>query len=157
MHGHISCTADWQPFCNSLDDTKKAAVAEAEVFMIDGNEMDAAQQGCLIAKQHGTKVLYDCGGLYPGVERVLKLTDVMIPSEEFAMGHTGEGSAEAAARKLYEMYSPRVVVVTQGKRGGILFDGKNVTSYPIYPAEVVRYYYFRCPNNGTPVRLCLLM
>ena len=28
-------------------------------------------------------------------------------------------------------------MVTQGKRGGILFDGKTVTEYPIYPAEVV--------------------
>jgi sulfofructose kinase len=27
--------------------------------------------------------------------------------------------------------------VTQGKRGGILFDGERLTSYPIYPATVV--------------------
>ena len=90
-----------------------------------------------IARENGTTVLYDCGGLYPNVERLLALTDIMIPSEEFAMGHTGADNAEDAARRLYDMYSPRVVVVTQGKRGGILFDGKNVTSYPIYPAKVV--------------------
>ena len=35
------------------------------------------------------------------------------------------------------MYSPEVVVITQGKRGGIIFDGKEITAYPIYPAKVV--------------------
>ena len=78
-----------------------------------------------------------CGGLYDGVEELLALTDIMIPSEEFALGHTGEKTAEAAANKLYEMYSPKVVVVTEGKRGGTLFDGENLTRYPIYPAKVV--------------------
>ena len=49
----------------------------------------------------------------------------------------GVGAFEDAARKLYETYHPEVVVVTQGKRGGILFDGEKIISYPIYPAEVV--------------------
>ena len=82
-------------------------------------------------------MLYDCGGLYEGVSSLLALTDIMIPSEEFALGHTGEKTAEAAAKKLYDTYHPEVVVVTQGKRGGLLYDGNAFTSYPIYPAVVV--------------------
>ena len=105
--------------------------------MADGNEMDAAVEGAKIARENGVKVLYDCGGLYDGVERLLALTDVMIPSEEFAMGHTGEKDAASAAKKLYEMYNPEYVVVTRGKFGGLLYDGKVVTEYPIYPADVV--------------------
>ena len=121
----------------ALDDAKRSAIANADILMVDGNEMDAAVEAAKYAKEHGTKVLYDCGGLYPNVERLLALTDIMIPSEEFAMGHTGCDNAEDAARKLYALYAPEVVVVTQGKRGGILFDGNTVTAYPIYPAEVV--------------------
>ena len=105
--------------------------------MVDGNEMGAALEAAKIAKENGTKVLYDCGGLYDGVEKLLTLTDIMIPSEEFAMGHTGEKDAASAAKKLYEMYHPEYVVVTRGKEGGLLFDGKDVTEYPIYPADVV--------------------
>lgn len=120
-----------------LSEAQKKAVAEAELLMVDGNELCAAVEAAKIAKKNGVKVLYDCGGLYPNVDKLLALTDIMIPSEEFAMGHTGTDSAETAARKLYELYSPEVVVVTQGKRGGIMFDGKNVTAYPIYPAKVV--------------------
>ena len=113
------------------------AVKDAEILMVDGNEMDAAVEGAKIARENGTKVLYDCGGLYEGVERLLALTDIMIPSEEFSLGHTGCKTAEEAARKLYEAYSPEVVVITQGKRGGIIYDGKDIVAYPIYPAVVV--------------------
>lgn len=120
-----------------LSDAQKAAIREADVLMVDGNELDAAVEAATIARACGVKVLYDCGGLYPNVDRLLAQTDIMIPSEEFAMGHTGCATAEEAARKLYETYSPEIVVITQGKRGGILFDGKTVTQYPVYPAEVV--------------------
>lgn len=112
------------------------AIAQADILMVDGNEMDAAEAACQIAKQNGTKVLYDCGGLYEGVERLLKLTDVMIPSEEFAMSHTGCATPEAAAAKLYELYRPEVVVVTCGKEGGIIYAG-SVEHYPAFQVTAV--------------------
>ncbi len=120
-----------------LNETQKQAVRDAEILMVDGNEMDAAVEGAKIAKDNGTKVLYDCGGLYDGVEKLLALTDIMIPSEEFSLGHTGCKTAEEAAKKLYEIYNPEIVVITQGKKGGIIYDGKEIISYPIYPAKVV--------------------
>ena len=120
-----------------LDDAKRRAIAEADILMVDGNELDAAVEAAAVARESGTRVLYDCGGLYPNVERLLALTDIMIPSEEFAMGHTGCDGAESAAKKLYETYHPTVVVVTQGKRGGLLYDGEKTVAYPIYPANVV--------------------
>lgn len=120
-----------------LNDVQRQAIRDAELLMVDGNEMDAAIEAAKIARENGTKVLYDCGGLYEGVEKLLSLTDIMIPSEEFALCHTGCTTAEKAAKKLYEDYGPQVVVITQGKRGGITYDGENTVSYPIYPAVVV--------------------
>lgn len=120
-----------------LNDAQIEAIKNAELLMVDGNEMDAAVEAAKIARANGTKVLYDCGGLYEGVERLLALTDIMIPSEEFSLGHTGAETAEEAAKKLYDTYHPEVVVVTQGKKGGIIYDGKETVSYPIYPAVVV--------------------
>ena len=105
--------------------------------MVDGNELDAAVEAAKIAKSKGVKVLYDCGGLYPGVEKLLAHTDIMIPSEEFSLGHTGCQTVEAAAKKLYNAYHPDVVVITQGKKGGILYDGKAVISYPAFPVTAV--------------------
>lgn len=120
-----------------LSDAQKKAIVNAEILMVDGNEMTAACDAAKIARENGTKVLYDCGGLYDGVEKLLALTDIMIPSEEFSLGHTGCKTAEEAAKKLYEIYSPEVVVITQGKKGGIIYDGEKITAYPIYPAKVV--------------------
>lgn len=120
-----------------LSEKQIEAIKNAELLMVDGNELDAAVEAAKIARANGVKVLYDCGGLYAGIEKLLSLTDIMIPSEEFAMGHTGEKDAASAAKKLYEMYHPDFVVVTRGKFGGLLYDGKCVTEYPIYPADVV--------------------
>ncbi len=120
-----------------LNDEQKQAIVNAKILMVDGNELKAAVEGAKIARENGVKVLYDCGGLYEGVEKLLALTDIMIPSEEFALGHTGCDNANDAAKKLFELYKPEVVVITQGKKGGIIFDGVNVKDYPIYPAVVV--------------------
>ncbi|MBO4432729.1 MAG: hypothetical protein J5852_04270 [Clostridia bacterium] len=120
-----------------LNDKQINAIKNAKILMVDGNELSAAVKAAKIARDNGVLVLYDCGGLYDGVKELLALTDIMIPSEEFALGITGETIAEKAAFKLYETYKPQVVVITQGKRGGILYDGKTAVSYPIYPANVV--------------------
>ncbi len=120
-----------------LDDAQKQAVKDAALLMVDGNEMDAAVEATKLARESGVKVLYDCGGLYPNVERLLAHTDIMIPSEEFSLGHTGCKSAEEAAKKLYDTYKPEVVVITQGSRGGILYDGKTVTAYPAFRVNAV--------------------
>lgn len=120
-----------------LSPMQKKEIEQANILMVDGNELEAAVEAASLARANGVKVLYDCGGLYPNVEKLLALTDIMIPSEEFALGHTGCENAADAAKALYATYSPEVVVVTRGKHGGLLFDGQRVIKYPIYPAEVV--------------------
>ncbi len=121
----------------SLSDEQMSAIRSAKLLMVDGNDLRGATLAARLARESGTKVLYDCGGLYDGVSELLSLTDIMIPSEEFALGHTGCACAEDAAKKLYELYRPEVVVITQGKRGGLIYDGKDLISYPIYPARVI--------------------
>lgn len=120
-----------------LSEKQKQLIMDSEILMVDGNEMDAAEEGCKLARENDTKVLYDCGGLYEGVERLLKLTDVMIPSEEFALGHTGCDNVSDAAKRLYELYHPEVVVITCGKEGGLIYDGETSVSYPAFLVEAV--------------------
>lgn len=126
---------DLPPF--ELNILHEQQIKKAEILMIDGNEMSAAISGAKIAKENGVKVLYDAGGLYDGVENLLPFADYLIPSKEFALGHTGEKTVEDAAKKLYKMYNPLVVVITCGKEGGYHFDGKTGVYYPIYPVEAV--------------------
>ncbi len=113
------------------------AIVNADIYMVDGNDMNAAIEGAKIAKENKTKVLYDAGGLYEGVENLLPYSDILIPSEEFALGHTETSDVCDAAKILYEKYSPEVVVITQGKKGGIIFDGKEIKEYPAFLVDAV--------------------
>lgn len=120
-----------------LNEAQERAVRDADILMIDGNEMDGAEAAARIARESGTKVLYDCGGLYVGVERLLRLTDIMIPSEEFALAHTETTDVREAAKKLMDTYHPEVVVITRGKLGGLYFDGNAFWDYPAFPVDAV--------------------
>ena len=118
-----------------LNDEQKKAIIGADLLMIDGNEMSGALEAVKIARENGTKVLFDAGGLYDNVECLLPYADILIPSEEFALGITGEKKAENAAKRLYEKYNPDVVVITQGKNGGTLYDGTRLTAYPAFSVK----------------------
>ena len=120
-----------------LSDAQKKAIADAEILMIDGNDMEEAMEAVKIAKENGTKVLYDAGGLYEGVENLLPYADILIPSEEFSLGFTGANNVCDAAKILFEKFSPEVVVITQGKEGGIIFDGNEVVHYPAFLVDAV--------------------
>ena len=120
-----------------LSDKQKDGIRNAQILMVDGNDLSAAIEGAKIARESGTKVLYDAGGLYEGIEELLKLTDILIPSEEFSLGHTKCDNVEDAAKALYEKYSPEVVVITQGKKGGIIYDGNEIKSYPAFLVDAV--------------------
>ena len=129
MGGHL--------FTLKLNDKHKEAIKSAKILMVDGNELEAALQAAKLARGNGVSVLYDAGGLYEGVEQLLRYTDILIPSEEFAISHTQEENVFIAAKKLYNLYHPKVVVITRGKQGGLLYDGSDFTVYPVYPARVV--------------------
>lgn len=116
---------------------QKHAIARADILMVDGNELDAATDGARTANSNGTKVLYDAGGLYEGVERLLPLTDILIPSAEFAMGHTNTRDIETAAKVMFEKYTPEIVVVTDGKNGGIMYNGNETWHYPAFEVKAI--------------------
>lgn len=121
----------------TLSEAQKEAVRRAKILMVDGNELPAALEAAAIARESGTKVLYDAGGRYPGVEQLLALADILIPSEEFAKGITGAPDAARAAELLAERFRPETVAVTCGKRGGVFLRDGKPREYPIYPAEVI--------------------
>ncbi len=118
------------------DDPKNidlSAIEGASVLHLDGNYLNCAIEAAKYAKKVGVKVSLDAGGAYPNIEKLLELTDILIPSEEFALSVTGETTAEKAMLKLKEKYNPEILVITQGKKGGIYYqDGiKNYDSFNV--------------------------
>ena len=118
-------------------DVNLDAVAGAKVLHLDGHQLDAAIHAARYARKNGVKVSLDAGGTYPGIEQLLPFVDFLIPSEEFALKLTGQHDAQSAARSLMSQYHPEFVVVTQGSRGGFLYDGSAFTRYACYPVDVI--------------------
>lgn len=109
----------------------------AKILHLDGNQLEAAIYAAKKAHEFGVKVSLDAGGTYPGIEQLLPLVDILIPSEEFALKITGCSSAEEAIKVLHQRYSPEILVVTQGKAGGILYQEDDLVYYPAYPVDAV--------------------
>lgn len=109
----------------------------AQFLHLDGNQLECAIYAAKKAHEFGVTVSLDAGGTYPGIERLLPLVDVLIPSEEFALKITGCATAVEAAKVLREKYDPKVLVITQGSKGGFIWeDGKEVR-YPVYPVKAI--------------------
>jgi sulfofructose kinase len=109
----------------------------ASVLHLDGNYLESAICAAKYAKEQGVTVSLDAGGRYPGIERLLPLVDILIPSAEFALGITGEDDIPSAMRVLYEKYSPKILVVTDGARGGYYLDGDEIIHYDTHKIEPV--------------------
>lgn len=120
-----------------LDDAMRAAVAGADVLLLDGNEPLAAQEAARTAKESGAVVLYDCGAFDEGAQRLLALADVAIPSAEAARAAAGCADLSDAARALKQRYAPRAVVITDGKNGGVWLEDGEPQRYPAFPVGSV--------------------
>ena len=119
------------------EDVDLEVLKNAKYLHLDGHQLDTAVYAAKKAHEYGVKVSHDAGGTYPGIERLLPYVDVLIPSEEFALKITGCDNAVDAARKLYDTYHPETLIITQGVKGGLIWeDGKEVR-YPSYPVKAI--------------------
>lgn len=102
-----------------------SAIDEADILHLDGNYIKSAVSAARYAKEKGVKVSLDAGGLYDGIEELLPLVDILIPSAEFAMGITKKDNPRDALLELQKRYAPQILVVTDGARGGYYYkDGQ---------------------------------
>jgi ribokinase len=122
------------------EDIPLERLAQARYLHLDGNHIEAAVYAAKKAREYGVKVSLDAGSLYPGIDKLLPLTDILIPSEEFVLQFTGASTAEAGAAEICRAYHPSVFAVTQGPQGGFLYDGTAgtpITRYAPFPLEII--------------------
>ncbi len=113
------------------------SLKKAKFLHVDGNQIDFAIMAAKKARELGVKVSYDAGGNYKGIEDLLPWVDVLIPSEEYTLKLTGCGNALDAARVIYDRYHPETLVITQGSRGGFIYEDGREVRYPVFPVEAV--------------------
>lgn len=109
----------------------------AKYLHLDGHQLDTAIYAAQKAHEYGVKVSHDAGGTYPGIERLLPYDDVLIPSEEFSLKITQSADALEAAKKLDAQYHPETLIITQGSRGGFIWQDGRELRYPVYPVQAV--------------------
>ncbi len=119
------------------EDIDLKVLGQAKVLHLDGNHLDCAVYAAEKAREMGVTVSMDAGGAYPDIERLLPLVDVLIPSEEFAKKVTGRATAQEAAAVLQERYHPQTLVITQGSKGGFLWENGREVRYPVYPVKAI--------------------
>lgn len=119
----------------SPEDISADLIKKAKVLHLDGHHVDAALFGAKIARESGGIVCLDAGNLFPRIEELVAITDLLITSEEFALAFSGEKDPQTAGERLFNSYRPELVTITQGERGGIFFNGKEWGVYPSFPVQ----------------------
>jgi ribokinase len=119
------------------DDVPLAKLKQAAYLHLDGNHLETAVYGAKKAREYKVKVSLDAGTPYEGIDDLLPLVDILIPSEEFVERYTGEKNPEQGAEILYRQYKPEILIITQGPKGGFIYDGKCCIYYKPFPAVVV--------------------
>ena len=121
----------------TVQDVDLEALKQAKFLHLDGNQLDCAIFAAEKAHEFGVTVSMDAGGAYPNIERLLPLVDVLIPSEEFSMKVTGCATAQEAAAVLQERYQPKILVITQGSKGGFIWEKGREVRYPVFPVKAI--------------------
>lgn len=121
----------------SEEDIDLETLKNAKVLHLDGHQLETAIYAAKKAREYGVEVSLDAGGTYPGIERLLPLVDILIPSEEFALKITGCKTAVEAAAVLWEKYQPKILIITQGSRGGFLWENGTEKRYPAFKVDAI--------------------
>lgn len=120
-----------------MEDVDLDVLKQAKYLHLDGNQLDCAIFAAKKAHEMGVTVSMDAGGAYPNIEKLLPLVDVLIPSEEFSMKVTGCATAKEAAAVLQERYHPQILVITQGSKGGFIWENGREVRYPVFPVKAI--------------------
>lgn len=111
-------------------------VTSARILHLDGLQMEAALVSARWAKESGITVVLDGDTIRPGIQELVRLTDVLITSHTFANQFTGENDIDKAIGKMHSM-GPKIVGVTLGVEGCVMSWEDNIISKPAFKIKAV--------------------
>lgn len=107
-----------------------------KILLIDGLHPRAALSASKTARDKSIQVLLDTGAFKPHVPDLLALANVVIAPEYFVAEY-GSGKYPAQVAQDLLNLGPKIVVITQGERGGLCFTKDEQFSYPGFEVNVV--------------------
>lgn len=119
------------------EEINKELITSAEFLLVDEYQFEAGLEAARLAKQGGVRVVLDAESpKKQGIEKLIRLTDILIVPEEFAFGFAGSNELESSAQSLLGL-GPSVVVITRGKEGSFCKTSKSSFHQPAFQVEVV--------------------
>jgi sugar/nucleoside kinase (ribokinase family) len=95
--------------------------SRGRVLHLDAHDPPACARLARAARESGAIVSADIDNIYEGLPELLPLVDVLISSKEFPHRLTGIGDERTSLVELKARYGCRVVGMTLGKRGALLY------------------------------------
>ena len=124
--------------CSELapKELNKQLILSAKFLHLDSHEIRAAIQAAKWAKAEKIKIVLDPDLNPPEMEKLLRLTDILIAPSDFARDFTGEEDYSKTAEKLFSL-GPEVVVITLGEEGCLCKSREGVFVKPAFKVNVV--------------------
>ncbi len=121
----------------SPSDVPDAALAATRVVLLNSQQPLVMADIAERARRAGTRTVLDVEGLRPGVDRLLRATDVVIAADGFPEACTGKTSRGDALAALQAECGAAVVCVTLGPDGSLARAGGREFRTPAFRVPVV--------------------
>jgi sugar/nucleoside kinase (ribokinase family) len=101
------------------------------MLLVDATDIEASVHAAQLARHAGIPTMVDADRMVLGIERLLRLIDILIVPESLAQALTGHADSRAAIAQLASRFQPAVVVVTRGERGSLArCEGQEIKTVP---------------------------
>ena len=113
-------------------------VEQARYLLLDGTARDASLEAARRARGAGVPVVLDADvqALDAEIEKLLDLTNILIPSRSFSQRFTGTEDAEKAIKTL-RAYGASIILITLGEEGCVCAADGHTFHTPIFEVDVV--------------------
>ena len=114
----------------SEDEAPLELVARSKILHFTQHDTAACIAMARAAKTAGTIVSTDIDNIFPGIDELLPLADMLIVSAEFPQKLLGIANHRAALRELSSRYGCAITGVTLGESGSLLLCGDSFIETP---------------------------
>ena len=116
----------------SADDAPLGAAADTAVLHITPHDTEACIRMARAARQSGAIVSIDIDRVFPKIDELLSLVDVLLASSDFPGAMTGISDPEQALHALRERFGCTVTGVTLGRDGSLVLGPGGTVKSPSF-------------------------
>jgi len=108
--------------CIDSEAIKSAKLLHVDIYT------PAVRAACQVAKREGIPISVDADALFPGLEELLGMANIFIPSSGIASQLVGEEDPVTAAERMLKQFKLDVAGITCGKDGSVVATPKETVS-----------------------------